>query len=174
MYACEWAGSHQRESMIDAVLYARDKYLKPTGTLWPSHCTLMLAAISDESIREYSMAEYYDAQQSFEQFANDMLQLYDIDVSYLDNLYDWQNKREFIYTTFWQSLSSESIVGDEMNLIRWDLNTVTQTEIANVVNVSFAMTVPFLYRDKDDHLVRQIPKTGLMVSGEGWEKMGGG
>lgn len=35
------------EAMLDSVLYARDKYLKPDGLMVPSHCTLHLGALAD-------------------------------------------------------------------------------------------------------------------------------
>ena len=35
------------EAMLDSVLYARDKYLKPDGLMIPSHCTLHLASLED-------------------------------------------------------------------------------------------------------------------------------
>ena len=42
----EWMGYFLlRESMLDSVLYARDKWLKPGGALYPSHCKMYLAPI---------------------------------------------------------------------------------------------------------------------------------
>lgn len=44
----EWMGyTLLYEAMLDSVLYARDKYLKPDGLLVPSHCTLHLAPLAD-------------------------------------------------------------------------------------------------------------------------------
>ena len=34
-----------RESMLDSVLAARDKYLKPDGALYPSHARMFVAPI---------------------------------------------------------------------------------------------------------------------------------
>jgi len=36
------------ESMLDTVLVARDKYLKPGGTLFPDKATISITAIEDE------------------------------------------------------------------------------------------------------------------------------
>jgi hypothetical protein len=42
----EWMGYFLlRESMLDSVLVARDKFLKPDGALYPSHARLLLAPI---------------------------------------------------------------------------------------------------------------------------------
>ena len=35
------------EAMLDSVIYARDKYLKPDGLMIPSHCTLQVGALDD-------------------------------------------------------------------------------------------------------------------------------
>lgn len=40
------------ESMLDTVLLARDKYLKPDGLIFPDHATLYLAAIEDQDYKE--------------------------------------------------------------------------------------------------------------------------
>jgi hypothetical protein len=42
----EWMGYFLlRESMLDSVLVARDKFLKPDGALYPSHARLLIAPI---------------------------------------------------------------------------------------------------------------------------------
>jgi protein arginine N-methyltransferase 3 len=40
------------EAMLDSVLWARDRYLKPDGLMVPSHCVLHVAPISDEDFIE--------------------------------------------------------------------------------------------------------------------------
>ncbi|KAI0058698.1 protein arginine N-methyltransferase [Artomyces pyxidatus] len=49
----EWMGYFLLyESMLDTVLDARDKYLKPGGLIFPDHATLYLAAIEDQDYKE--------------------------------------------------------------------------------------------------------------------------
>ncbi len=49
----EWMGYFLLyESMLDTVLLARDKYLKPDGLIFPDHATMFLAAIEDEEYKE--------------------------------------------------------------------------------------------------------------------------
>jgi protein arginine N-methyltransferase 1 len=39
----EWMGYFlMRESMLDSVIIARDKFLKEGGSLYPSHCRMMM------------------------------------------------------------------------------------------------------------------------------------
>lgn len=45
----EWMGYFLlRESMLDSVLIARDKYLKPGGSLFPSHANMYIAPIRSQ------------------------------------------------------------------------------------------------------------------------------
>ena len=49
----EWMGYFLLyESMLDTVLVARDKYLKPGGLMFPDEATLYLAAIEDMEYKE--------------------------------------------------------------------------------------------------------------------------
>lgn len=49
----EWMGYFLLyESMLDTVLEARDKYLKPDGLLFPDTATIYFAAIEDQDYKE--------------------------------------------------------------------------------------------------------------------------
>lgn len=49
----EWMGYFLLyESMLDTVLYARDKYLAPGGLIFPDRATLFLAGIEDGDYKE--------------------------------------------------------------------------------------------------------------------------
>lgn len=48
----EWMGYFLLyESMLDTVLYARDKYLVPGGLVFPDKATMKIAAIEDEDYK---------------------------------------------------------------------------------------------------------------------------
>lgn len=40
------------ESMLDTVLYARDKWLQPDGMMFPDRCTLFITAIEDRQYKD--------------------------------------------------------------------------------------------------------------------------
>jgi hypothetical protein len=63
----EWMGYFLlRESMMDSLIRARDKFLKPkTGLMFPSHTTLYLAPIYDEEERKLSHKDYNNAMGTF-------------------------------------------------------------------------------------------------------------
>jgi protein arginine N-methyltransferase 1 len=49
----EWMGYFLLyESMLDTVLLARDKYLKPGGLIFPDNASIYLAAIEDQDYKE--------------------------------------------------------------------------------------------------------------------------
>lgn len=49
----EWMGyCLLYESMLNTVIYARDKYLAPGGKLFPDHCNMFIAAIEDGEYKE--------------------------------------------------------------------------------------------------------------------------
>ena len=49
----EWMGYFLLyESMLDTVLLARDKYLKPGGLIFPDHATMYMTAIEDQDYKD--------------------------------------------------------------------------------------------------------------------------
>ena len=49
----EWMGYFLLfESMLDTVLWARDRYLAPGGHLLPDHCDMCLVAVSDDNMHD--------------------------------------------------------------------------------------------------------------------------
>ena len=47
----EWMGYFLlRESMLDSLVRARDRWLVPGGLMFPSRCTMMWGVISDEQV----------------------------------------------------------------------------------------------------------------------------
>ena len=53
----EWMGYFLLyESMLDTVLLARDKYLKPGGLIFPDTATIFLAAIEDQDYKDEKIA----------------------------------------------------------------------------------------------------------------------
>ncbi len=49
----EWMGYFLlRESMLDSVLVARDRFLKPGGALYPSHARLYLALMRSQHTQQ--------------------------------------------------------------------------------------------------------------------------
>ena len=57
----EWMGYFLLyESMLDTVLYARDKYLAPGGLIFPDKATLFMAGIEDGDYKEEKIGCEYE------------------------------------------------------------------------------------------------------------------
>lgn len=52
----EWMGYFLLfESMLDSLIYARDKYLNTNGTMLPNKCNLFISGVSDEGEHELTL-----------------------------------------------------------------------------------------------------------------------
>ena len=53
MVVSEWMGyALLYESMLPSVIFARNKFMKPTGTMFPSHARMLIAGIEDADYRK--------------------------------------------------------------------------------------------------------------------------
>ena len=78
----EWMGYFLlRESMLDSLIRARDKYLKKkTGLMFPSHSTIYVAPVRDEADRKQSVQEYNDTMSDWNEFVESTRTLYGVDM----------------------------------------------------------------------------------------------
>merc|ERR1712232_538306 len=78
----EWMGYFLlRESMLDSVLFARDKHLKPDGALFPSHATLYLAPLGQVKALKDKWQTFEGERQHFSSFSCNMRNDYETDFS---------------------------------------------------------------------------------------------
>eukprot|EP01006_Ploeotia_vitrea_P056790 TRINITY_DN68127_c4_g1_i1.p1 TRINITY_DN68127_c4_g1~~TRINITY_DN68127_c4_g1_i1.p1 ORF type:complete len:265 (-),score=40.57 TRINITY_DN68127_c4_g1_i1:173-925(-) len=114
----EWMGYFLlRESMLDSVLVARDKWLKPGGCLYPSHCTMSVGPVyTDETIKkkqgfEESMQGWYD-------FTQTTKEKYGVDMSSLNDAYKEEHWEYYMETASWVDLAAGDLVGPLVNFGR--------------------------------------------------------
>jgi len=75
----EWMGYIVlRESMLDSVVRARNKWLKPEGTLFPSHATMFFSLVSFEEDRESKISDYARSMQDWKKFSSEMKEQYNL------------------------------------------------------------------------------------------------
>lgn len=104
----EWMGYFLLfESMMDTVLYARDKWLNPGGLILPDKCTMHVAAIEDEAYKNKKL-KFWD-------------NVYDINMSCLSNA-------SFVEPVV-DHLNNDTIVSTEDTFFEVDLNKVTVAEL---------------------------------------------
>ncbi|GFF56868.1 probable protein arginine N-methyltransferase [Aspergillus udagawae] len=114
----EWMGYFLLyESMLDTVLYARDRYLAPGGKIFPDKATMYLAAIED--------GEYKDDK-----------------IGFWDNVYgfDYSPMKEIALTEpLVDTVELKALVSDPCSIITFDLYTVTKADLS--FRVPFSLPV---------------------------------
>ena len=140
----EWMGYILlRESMLDSVIRARNKWLKPDGTLFPSHATMYWSMISFEEDRESKVTEYCNSMNDWKNFSNEMKSFYNIEMGSLENQYHKEQADYYIYSALWTELKPEHVIGQPVIIKRLDLNTCTLKDCEGVDRQDFSVIVPF-------------------------------
>lgn len=126
----EWMGYFLlRESMLDSVLVARDAYLKPSGSLFPSHATLFLAPMGPcKELRAKWHALNKD-QAHWKRFAQNMWAYYEIDFTVARDDYLHEQQKYNLQTGLFANLSPKSLVGAGQPVLELDLRTASLQEL---------------------------------------------
>lgn len=115
----EWMGYFLLyESMLDCVLWARDKYLVPGGIILPDKCSMHIAAIED--------AEYKHEKLTF-----------------WDNVYGFNMScitPATVVEPLVDTINSNAIVSTVSKFFEFDINTVTKEELEYSATYSVTLT----------------------------------
>jgi len=125
----EWMGYFLlRESMLDSVLIARNKYLKEGGSLFPSHANMYLAPIRSHGPYQKDQ-EYMGAMNGWRIFVNEMQQFYGVDMDCLTSEFDKEQRRYYRETTQWSEVSPYQMLSEPIKFKTYDLLKVSLEEI---------------------------------------------
>ncbi|GAA5990766.1 hypothetical protein JCM10908_000006 [Rhodotorula pacifica] len=115
----EWMGYFLLyESMLDSVLYARDRYLVPNGLMFPDEATLYMAAIEDQEYKEEKIGFWDD--------------VYGFDYSCIKEI----ALREPLVDT----VELRSVVSNPCKLATFDLLKVTKEDLTFMANFKLVAT----------------------------------
>ena len=143
----EWMGYFLlRESMLDSVIRARNKWMKPGGSMFPSTATMFLSVISNEQDREGKFGDYAHSMHEWHVFKQEMQEYYQIDMSIVEPKYTKEQEDYYIYSSLWTELSPEHVVGQPVVIKRLDLNTCTLEDALGVSPVEYRFEVPYPVR----------------------------
>ena len=139
----EWMGYFLlRESMLDSVLVARDKFLRPGGALYPSHCHLYIAPCRTPLAIQRAN-ELSNAMGNWDRFSQDIKENYDVDLSCLREPYSVEEREYTLQTSQWADIKPGQLMGVGAPLLKLDLNTCTIEEIEEFkANVTMQISVP--------------------------------
>lgn len=140
----EWMGYMLlRESMVDSLIRARNKWMKPDGAMFPSHATMFLSPITFEEDRLSKMHEYKNSMDDWTKFSQDMKELYSVNVECLTTQFEKEQAEYYVYSSLWTELRPENVVGEASVIKRLDLNTCTVEDAECVRRASYDFTVPY-------------------------------
>eukprot|EP01004_Peranema_trichophorum_P004441 NODE_3363_length_1365_cov_41.199678_g2927_i0.p1 GENE.NODE_3363_length_1365_cov_41.199678_g2927_i0~~NODE_3363_length_1365_cov_41.199678_g2927_i0.p1 ORF type:complete len:379 (+),score=60.29 NODE_3363_length_1365_cov_41.199678_g2927_i0:55-1191(+) len=124
----EWMGYFLlRESMLDSVLVARDKFLKPGGALYPSHAKIFVAPVyTDDAIKKH--ASYQEAMQDWTVFVRTTKNKYGVDMECLTSAFRNEQWEYYLQTAQWADLSGHDVVGQSSCVLDLNLNTLKLEE----------------------------------------------
>jgi len=123
----EWMGYFLlRESMLDTIIRARDKFLKKdTGLMFPSHASMYLAPVTDEEERKNLSQEYTMAMGDWHEFAESTLSTYGVDMSILERDYEKEQKECYLLSSRWCELYPEHALAEPKLIKHLDMITCT-------------------------------------------------
>ena len=98
----EWMGYFLlRESMVESVLLARDRWLRPGGKMYPATARLMLAPIEDEPFVAKRREEVVDVMRQWDELDDKMRASYGISLEALRPAYVSEHD-DWLYRSGWQ------------------------------------------------------------------------
>jgi protein arginine N-methyltransferase 1 len=123
----EWMGYFLlRESMLDSVIRARDKFLKKkTGLMFPSHTTMYVAPVCDEQDRKANQNEHSGAMADWNDFTQTTSQVYGVDMDVLTKHYEREQKEYYLLSSRWRELHSDDLLAEPAMVKHLDMITCT-------------------------------------------------
>lgn len=140
----EWMGYFLlRESMLDSVIVARDRWLNAGGLMFPSHASMQIAAITNENDRRANEGQLQSTLGEWEQFAYEMQGLYNFDVTAITDAYVEEQEAYYLHSSAWIELRYEHVVGKPLEIKHLDLTTCTLADAEGVTETAFEAVVPY-------------------------------
>ncbi|ONK81012.1 uncharacterized protein A4U43_C01F24290 [Asparagus officinalis] len=128
----EWMGYFLlRESMFDSVIWARDRWLKPDGMMYPSHARMWVAPIRS-GLADQKKGDFNSAMSDWYSFVADTETHYGVNMNALTKAYREENEKYYLKTSLWNNLHPHQIVGTPAIIKEIDCLTATVDDIRNV------------------------------------------
>ncbi|KAK7411220.1 hypothetical protein VNO78_02652 [Psophocarpus tetragonolobus] len=138
----EWMGYFLlRESMFDSVIHARDRWLKPTGVMYPSHARMWMAPIRT-GIGDHKLGDYESAMDDWHNFVDETKTCYGVDMSTLTKPFSDEQRKYYLQTSLWNNLHPHQVIGTAAIIKEIDCLTATVADIEKVrSNFSLSITM---------------------------------
>ncbi|KAL5729499.1 type I protein arginine methyltransferase [Ranunculus cassubicifolius] len=128
----EWMGYFLlRESMFDSVICARDRWLKPTGMMYPSHARMWLAPIRS-GLADKKMGDFESSMDDWYKFVDETKADYGVNMDVLTKPFREEQKKYYMQTSMWNNLHPHQVIGAPAIIKEIDCLTATVAELLNV------------------------------------------
>lgn len=135
----EWMGYFLlRESMLDSVLVARDKFLKPGGALYPSHASMYMAPIRT-NLTNQKLGQFQGSMEGWAEFLREMREYYDVDMDCLSDDFRNEQKDYYLSTAQWTDVHPSQIRGPAAAFKKYDLHKLTLEELQGPLVEEFTL-----------------------------------
>ncbi|VFQ63100.1 unnamed protein product [Cuscuta campestris] len=136
----EWMGYFLlRESMFDSVIFARDRWLKPNGVMYPSHARMWVAPIRSGLV-DQKKCDCDAAMDEWNEFVNDTKDYYGVDMGVLTKPYLEEQKKFYLQTSLWGNLKPNQVIGQPAMIKEIDCLATTVKDIVNIRS-SFSLPI---------------------------------
>ncbi|PQQ20249.1 protein arginine N-methyltransferase PRMT10 [Prunus yedoensis var. nudiflora] len=125
----EWMGYFLlRESMFDSVICARDRWLKPTGVMYPSHASMWVAPIRS-GLGDQKSNDYESSMEDWYRFTDQTKNYYGVDMSVLTKPFSQEQKKYYLQTSMWNNLHPHQVIGTAATVKEIDCLTASNTRL---------------------------------------------
>jgi protein arginine N-methyltransferase 1 len=128
----EWMGYLLlRESMLDSVLVAKEKWLKPDGVLYPSHAWIHVAPIFTKECAQVA-GQCEDSLADWKHFSEQTRQSYGVDMSCLHEDFEKEQRAYYLRTCVWANLDYSHVRGETATVSELDLNNLSVEDFKTI------------------------------------------
>lgn len=129
----EWMGyALLREAMLDSVIWARDKWLRPGGSLFPSHACIGWGALLYDGDQQNQVAGYENTLAEWTTFKKGLKEEYGISMDVLDKAYRTEHREYYLENAHYSNLRSSDVIGSNDETVEYDLLTVSIDELSKI------------------------------------------
>ncbi|XP_068652979.1 protein arginine N-methyltransferase PRMT10-like [Aristolochia californica] len=128
----EWMGYFLlRESMFDSVICARDRWLKQTGVMYPSHARMWIAPVRS-GLGDKKTVDYESSIDDWHNFVNDTKKYYGVDMNVLTKPFCDEQKKYYLQTSQWCNLHPDQVIGTPAMIKEIDCLTTSVGDILKI------------------------------------------
>merc|ERR1712157_287658 len=131
-----------RESMLDTLVRARDRFLKKdTGLMFPSHCSMYFAPMRDEEERKTLSQEYRGAMSDWYEFVESTMSTYGVDMAILGEAFEKEQREYYLLSSRWSELLQEAVLAEPILIKELDMMTCTIEDSRGIHDCPFSFHI---------------------------------